>query len=101
MQEVEPALFSPGPNNGRFRHQRFNEFPPVKHYIQQETEGYWTYHPDLDNLTEGKKGSLGWMFDNALPGNTLRSEEHTSELHSLMRISYAVFCLKKKNIKIN
>src|SRR3546814_14498335 len=28
---------------------------------------------------------------------TLRSEEHTSELQSLMRISYAVFCLKKKN----
>src|SRR3546814_4234767 len=28
----------------------------------------------------------------------LRSEEHTSELQSLMRISYAVFCLKKKNI---
>src|SRR3546814_12348358 len=31
---------------------------------------------------------------------TKRSEEHTSELQSLMRISYAVFCLKKKNIKI-
>src|SRR3546814_10478126 len=29
-------------------------------------------------------------------GQTLRSEEHTSELQSLMRISYAVFCLKKK-----
>src|SRR3546814_11686008 len=29
-----------------------------------------------------------------------RSEEHTSELQSLMRISYAVFCLKKKNILI-
>src|SRR3546814_2818568 len=29
-----------------------------------------------------------------------RSEEHTSELQSLMRISYAVFCLKKKIIKI-
>src|SRR3546814_9983028 len=29
-----------------------------------------------------------------------RSEEHTSELQSLMRISYAVFCLKKKNKKI-
>src|SRR3546814_5181677 len=28
-----------------------------------------------------------------------RSEEHTSELQSLMRISYAVFCLKKKNIQ--
>src|SRR3546814_8096075 len=47
---------------------------------------------------------------NPQPGNqrrlrrrrgTLRSEEHTSELQSLMRISYAVFCLKKKNIKNN
>src|SRR3546814_9686253 len=32
-----------------------------------------------------------------LMGSTGRSEEHTSELQSLMRISYAVFCLKKKN----
>src|SRR3546814_6627495 len=31
-------------------------------------------------------------------GRALRSEEHTSELQSLMRISYAVFCLKKKMI---
>src|SRR3546814_2565536 len=31
------------------------------------------------------------------PGSGVRSEEHTSELQSLMRISYAVFCLKKKN----
>src|SRR3546814_8237352 len=30
------------------------------------------------------------------PGEAVRSEEHTSELQSLMRISYAVFCLKKK-----
>src|SRR3546814_1920373 len=30
-------------------------------------------------------------------GKVARSEEHTSELQSLMRISYAVFCLKKKN----
>src|SRR3546814_4793583 len=33
------------------------------------------------------------------PSPTPRSEEHTSELQSLMRISYAVFCLKKKNQK--
>src|SRR3546814_4398512 len=32
-----------------------------------------------------------------LGGQSVRSEEHTSELQSLMRISYAVFCLKKKN----
>src|SRR3546814_2260855 len=35
----------------------------------------------------------------AVWGNQNRSEEHTSELQSLMRISYAVFCLKKKNSK--
>src|SRR3546814_2675035 len=33
-------------------------------------------------------------------GAIVRSEEHTSELQSLMRISYAVFCLKKKNRKL-
>src|SRR3546814_10188982 len=33
----------------------------------------------------------------AEPERTVRSEEHTSELQSLMRISYAVFCLKKQN----
>src|SRR3546814_2579624 len=35
--------------------------------------------------------------DDVHPRRTVRSEEHTSELQSLMRISYAVFCLKKKN----
>src|SRR3546814_6212610 len=35
----------------------------------------------------------------AQPGELVRSEEHTSELQSLMRNSYAVFCLKKKNKK--
>src|SRR3546814_8523872 len=34
-----------------------------------------------------------------LRAQSMRSEEHTSELQSLMRISYAVFCLKKKKIK--
>src|SRR3546814_2384374 len=42
---------------------------------------------NLDTLTKEEVAS--WK-----PG---RSEEHTSELQSLMRISYAVFCLKKKN----
>src|SRR3546814_9474583 len=36
-----------------------------------------------------------WRNHPIVPGKT-RSEEHTSELQSLMRISYAVFCLKKK-----
>src|SRR3546814_1038728 len=37
----------------------------------------------------------------AKPGLLWRSEEHTSELQSLMRISYAVFCLKKKSRTIS
>src|SRR3546814_8400663 len=39
---------------------------------------------------------IGDGFTPALAGRKVRSEEHTSELQSLMRISYAVFCLKKK-----
>src|SRR3546814_9616867 len=34
-----------------------------------------------------------------LKGHVGRSEEHTSELQSIMRISYAVFCLQKKKVK--
>src|SRR3546814_6711454 len=44
---------------------------------------------DIKRLLEEKPDARGLV----LPG---RSEEHTSELQSLMRISYAVFCLKKK-----
>src|SRR3546814_7018547 len=40
---------------------------------------------------------LFWKTDARYQPGKLRSEEHTSELQSLMRISYAVFCLKKKN----
>src|SRR3546814_9649617 len=44
-------------------------------------------------------GNIGWGYDDVLPFfkkfENFRSEEHTSELKSLMRISYAVFCLKK------
>src|SRR3546814_2141927 len=36
------------------------------------------------------------VADAGITANCIRSEEHTSELQSLMRISYAVFCLKKK-----
>src|SRR3546814_10088355 len=39
------------------------------------------------------------IADNPKLCEDVRSEEHTSELQSLMRISYAVFCLKKKNKK--
>src|SRR3546814_5417126 len=44
------------------------------------------------DTTAPSRNSVSWRPD---MGNS-RSEEHTSELQSLMRISYAVFCLKKK-----
>src|SRR3546814_1813504 len=40
------------------------------------------------------------IVDKAPSAAAIRSEEHTSELQSLMRISYAVFCLKKKKKKL-
>src|SRR3546814_7897552 len=52
-----------------------------------------------ERLAEGRPGREGHELRLALPGLLPellgRSEEHTSELQSLMRISYAVFCLKK------
>src|SRR3546814_4331135 len=48
--------------------------------------------PDADKMrTRAEKAIAIDSFD---PARTLRSEEHTSELQSLMRHSYAVFCLK-------
>src|SRR3546814_4473347 len=58
----------------------------------------------LGSATEGVKPSVpGAAVDRVTGGFFfgLRSEEHTSELQSLMRISYAVFCLKKKKRNIN
>src|SRR3546814_4403697 len=43
------------------------------------------------------EGGLPYFDSGAAGLLVARSEEHTSELQSLMRISYAVFCLKKKN----
>src|SRR3546814_10248310 len=54
------------------------------------------------DLFDFKPIAANWFASNHLPRSRdtsmgfVRSEEHTSELQSLMRISYAVFCLKKK-----
>src|SRR3546814_1998247 len=61
----------------------------------------------LDSVDPGKEISLiinspgGYVTSGFAIHDTIkRSEEHTSELQSLMRISYAVFCLKKKKNKL-
>src|SRR3546814_9655744 len=50
----------------------------------------------LRNQTISSRGSFDGAMTIARVIQNVRSEEHTSELQSLMRISYAVFCLKKK-----
>src|SRR3546814_1546410 len=52
--------------------------------------------PPLDQPVEDVPPATAPGNVNQSPDLGLRSEEHTSELQSLMRISYAVFCLKKK-----
>src|SRR3546814_2703019 len=69
---------------------------PVLTYLFHRLEERFNGRPTLLILDEA------WVFlDNPLFAARIRewrSEEHTSELQSLMRNSYAVFCLKKKNI---
>src|SRR3546814_5011685 len=71
-------------SEGRMKGQRNNE--PM-----QRRERHWK--PRIVVVLMVAAGVLLFAGANA----HLRSEEHTSELQSLMRISYAVFCLKKKN----
>src|SRR3546814_8701408 len=59
--------------------------------------------PVVRDREAGRAGQFERQFGHALLqlGPLDRSEEHTSELQSLMRISYAVFCLKKKTKQNN
>src|SRR3546814_10302746 len=91
--------------------------PPVpRHHFRGDESGWWAARA-LDRCKRsvgqppGAQDGCGVL---RLPGRTahwralihqseqhlLRSEEHTSELQSLMRISYAVFCLKKQTKKM-
>src|SRR3546814_1008727 len=82
-------------------YRRFQRFQ-IKHYIKHSLGAYFrvdglpvvgvvgfVYRSNADVLVIGDRSLLEQII--------YRSEEHTSELQSLMRISYAVFCLKKKN----
>ncbi|WP_305910008.1 multicopper oxidase domain-containing protein [Methylomarinum sp. Ch1-1] len=69
LSPVNPASLTtpPDPN----RHQRFDEFQPIKYYEQRITEGYWNYHSELTQLTPNQSGSLAWMYNGSTPGETL------------------------------
>src|SRR3546814_8803144 len=78
--------------------------PPAATQIYELTD--WGYQAEDAIKALGRWAAASPDHDTTLPLSaaslmmsfrTMRSEEHTSELQSLMRISYAVFCLKKKN----
>src|SRR3546814_4514009 len=70
-------------------------------YVEMLKAGYTAVgefhylHHDVDGAAYADRAELSERVI-AAAGRAGRSEEHTSELQSLMRISYAVFCLKKK-----
>src|SRR3546814_4442533 len=70
----------------RSRHD-MRSVPPFALSTQRQAQDAST----SDQMRSHFSGEDGW--------SNMRSEEHTSELQSLMRISYAVFCLKKKKTK--
>src|SRR3546814_1598991 len=63
--------------------------------VRQSTQRLEVVRVDAERGLIAIKGAV----PGAPGGDVIRSEEHTSELQSLMRISYAVFCLKKKKRK--
>src|SRR3546814_1327650 len=63
-----------------------------QHRLDDARRHWQAYLASSERLVQLQPDNPKWMVE-------LRSEEHTSELQSLMRISYAVFCLKKKKKK--
>src|SRR3546814_9949145 len=71
-----------------------NYFPPAE--IGHVDMAEWTDEVNQEIDVIWQSFVEGAVDQSKRLGMTVRSEEHTSELQSLMRISYAVFCLKKK-----
>src|SRR3546814_834907 len=110
---VVNASANPGLNS-QYLYTRAGAFTPDDSGDLWNTAGYylqgWRLNPDgsvADGVNQNVLNGLETVNVANLTGNVkptttmwlsanLRSEEHTSELQSLMRISYAVFCLKKK-----
>src|SRR3546814_4494773 len=69
--------------------------PQASRHCLDSRRLYWRRHPERD-LPQSWHSCGGDRNRLRYSGDELISEEHTSELQSLMRTSYAVFCLKKK-----
>src|SRR3546814_5285582 len=82
---------SQGPKDTR------NEFEGATRPPRDDAGGFGGRGADRPQLYQHDRASKICGVDRHDREDRCRSEEHTSELQSLMRISYAVFCLKKKN----
>src|SRR3546814_1268212 len=70
---------------------------PSRPIANECSRGHQASEPSSSSTRRrAKRAAQAATSDESRPPDS-RSEEHTSELQSLMRISYAVFCLKKKN----
>src|SRR3546814_4354072 len=74
------------------------ELEPVKRNVYSGAVGYLGWHGDADMSIAIRTAVIQGGRLHVQAGAGIRSEEHTSELQSLMRISYAVFCLNTKTI---
>src|SRR3546814_6006138 len=68
-------------------------FPSTTLFRSRRSRAPWSARRRMLRRPAGHRGP-----GRRTPGGVRRSEEHTSELQSLMRISYAVFCLKKNTL---
>src|SRR3546814_1377932 len=89
----EPDRATDCGDDGKFHKSRyqFRAFAIPRHYSRVDFRKHSVAGPAIAGLLTD--------FPPAIWAVPHRSEEHTSELQSLMRISYAVFCLKKKKQK--
>src|SRR3546814_6333683 len=81
---VRSARRQAKPHNGRFQ------------YVDRGSVYSGQVRADVPQGQTPRRRQVGVALDRLAPMSTVRSEEHTSELQSLMRISYAVFCLHTK-----
>src|SRR3546814_2018628 len=77
-----------------------NKVAGGQHHTRQQGQGLLRLRKRADHLRHNIAEQKDDDADGHQSDDNGRSEEHTSELQSLMRISYAVFCLKKKTNKL-
>src|SRR3546814_4894950 len=88
------------PDHGRIGALSLSVRGPKRQWVRAVLQPFTPLRIDFQQ--RGELANLGAVEPTAAPlplAGESRSEEHTSELQSLMRISYAVFCLKKKKPK--